>query len=79
INNVLCFPGLFRGVLDVRASRINTEMKIAAADAIASIISPQERSPEYIIPSVFDRRVAEHVAASVAEAAVETGVARRVP
>jgi malate dehydrogenase (oxaloacetate-decarboxylating) len=77
INNVLCFPGIFRGALNCRASRINEEMKLAAANAIAGIIGPDELHPDYIIPSVFDRRVAEAVAAEVEEAAYETGVARR--
>lgn len=77
INNVLCFPGLFRGVLDVRASDINDEMKLAAAKAIADIITDDERCSDYIIPSVFDRRVAKAVSKAVAKAATETGVARR--
>ena len=77
INNVLCFPGIFRGALNCRASRINEEMKLAAANAIASIIGPDELHPDYIIPSVFDRRVGEAVAAKVEEAAYQTGVARR--
>jgi malate dehydrogenase (oxaloacetate-decarboxylating) len=77
INNVLCFPGIFRGALACRASRINEEMKLAAAQAIASIIGPEELHPEYIVPSVFDKRVAEAVAREVEEAAYRTGVARR--
>lgn len=77
INNVLCFPGIFRGALNCRASRINEAMKLAAANAIAEIILPEELHPDYIIPSVFDRRVGEAVAAKVEEAAYETGVARR--
>jgi malate dehydrogenase (oxaloacetate-decarboxylating) len=77
INNVLCFPGFFRGLLDVRARAVNEEMKIAAARGIASIIRPSELSEEYVIPSVFDRRVVEAVADGVAQAAVRTGVARR--
>jgi malate dehydrogenase (oxaloacetate-decarboxylating) len=77
INNVLCFPGIFRGALNCRASQINEEMKLAAANAIAEIIGPDELHPDYIIPSVFDRRVGEAVAAKVEEAAYETGVARR--
>ena len=77
INNVLCFPGIFRGALNCRASRINEEMKIAAAHAIAETIGPDELHPDYIIPSVFDRRVSEAVAARVEEAAYKTGVARR--
>ena len=77
INNVLCFPGLFRGCLDVRAHSINEAMKLAAAEAIASIISDDELSEEYIIPSVFDKRVAKSVAAAVGRAAFETGSARK--
>ncbi len=77
INNVLCFPGIFRGALNCRASRINEEMKLAAAHAIAEIIGEDELYPDYIIPSVFDKRVGEAVAARVEEAAYETGVARR--
>ncbi len=77
INNVLCFPGIFRGALNCRASRINEAMKLAAATAIADIIGPDELHPDYIIPSVFDRRVGEAVAAKVEEAAYATGVARR--
>lgn len=77
INNVLCFPGIFRGALNCRASRINEEMKLAAANAIANIIGPDELHPDYIIPSVFDRRVGEAVAAKVEEAAYKSGVARR--
>ena len=77
INNVLCFPGLFRGILDARAKIINDQMKIAAARGIASIISKSELSADYIIPSVFDRRVVEVVASEVGKAAYETGVARR--
>jgi malate dehydrogenase (oxaloacetate-decarboxylating) len=77
INNVLCFPGIFRGALNCRASRINEAMKLAAANAIAGIISPEELHPDYIIPSVFDKRVGEAVAAEVEEAAYESGVARR--
>src|SRR5215216_289188 len=77
INNVLCFPGIFRGALQCRASRINEEMKLAAAQAIASIITPEELLPKYIVPTVFDKRVAEAVAREVEEAAYRTGVARR--
>jgi malate dehydrogenase (oxaloacetate-decarboxylating) len=76
INNVLAFPGIFRGALDVRASDINDEMKIAAAKAIAEIIEDDELHPEYIIPDVFDKRVAVEVARAVADAAMATGVAR---
>jgi malate dehydrogenase (oxaloacetate-decarboxylating) len=77
INNVLCFPGIFRGALACRARTINEEMKLAAANAIAGIITPAELHPEYIIPSVFDKRVAEAVAHAVEEAAYQTHVARR--
>jgi len=77
INNVLCFPGIFRGALNCRASRINEAMKLAAAKAIANIIGQDELHPDYIIPSVFDRRVGEAVAAQVEEAAYASGVARR--
>lgn len=77
INNVLCFPGIFRGALNCRASVINEEMKLAAAHAIAGIISETELYADYIIPSVFDRRVAEAVASQVEDAAYQTGVARR--
>ena len=76
INNVLAFPGLFRGTLDVRASDINDEMKIAAAEAIASLVTADELTAEYIIPNAFDKRVGPAVAAAVAEAARKTGVAR---
>jgi malate dehydrogenase (oxaloacetate-decarboxylating) len=76
INNVLCFPGLFRGALDVRATSINEEMKLAAADAIAATISEHELCEDYIIPSVFNPAVGRQVARTVAEAAVRTGVAR---
>lgn len=77
INNVLAFPGIFRGALDVWASQINEEMKIAAAEAIASVISDEELHEDYIIPTAFDERVAPKVASAVAEAAIRTGVARR--
>jgi malate dehydrogenase (oxaloacetate-decarboxylating) len=77
INNVLCFPGIFRGALACRARVINEEMKLAAAHAIAGIISSDELHPEYIVPSVFDKRVAEAVARGVEEAAYQTMVARR--
>ena len=76
INNVLAFPGIFRGALDVRASDINDEMKIAAAKAIAGIISDDELRADYIIPDAFDKRVAPAVANAVMQAAKETGVAR---
>jgi malate dehydrogenase (oxaloacetate-decarboxylating) len=77
INNVLAFPGVFRGALDVRASDITEEMKLAAAQAIAAVIKPDELEPDYVIPSVFDRKVAPSVARAVAHAARESGVARR--
>ena len=76
INNVLAFPGIFRGALDVRASDINDEMKIAAAFAISDFVSEAELSPDYIIPSALNRSVSQAVAAAVAKAARETGVAR---
>ena len=76
INNVLAFPGIFRGALDVRASDINDEMKIAASKALADLITDEELSPEYIIPKAFDKRVGPAVAKAVAEAAKATGVAR---
>ena len=77
INNVLAFPGVFKGALEVRARTINEEMKLAAAQAIAAVIPPDELHPDYIIPSVFNRKVAENVAEGVANAAVASGVARR--
>ncbi|NLY53882.1 MAG: NAD-dependent malic enzyme [Firmicutes bacterium] len=76
INNVLVFPGVFRGALEVRATDINEEMKIAAAHAIANLIQPEELTPDYCIPGVFDKRVAAHVACEVAKKAMETKVAR---
>ncbi len=76
INNVLAFPGIFRGALDVRASDINEEMKIAAAKALASLVSDEELSADYIIPKAFDPRVGKTVAAAVAQAARDSGVAR---
>ncbi|HZJ78231.1 MAG TPA: malic enzyme-like NAD(P)-binding protein [Clostridia bacterium] len=76
INNVLAFPGIFRGTLDVRASDINEEMKIAAAQAIASLVSDSELSPDYILPRAFDDRVGKTVAKAVAQAAKQSGVAR---
>ena len=79
INNVLCFPGLFRGLLDSRARLVNDEMKVAAAHAIASCVGRTELGPEYIIPSVFNKKVAPAVAREVARAAQRTGVARRRP
>ena len=76
INNVLCFPGIFRGALDVRAKDINDEMKVAAAYAIAGLVSDQELNAEYILPAAFDERVKDAVANAVAEAAKKSGVAR---
>jgi malate dehydrogenase (oxaloacetate-decarboxylating) len=76
INNVLAFPGLFRGALDARASAINEEMKLAAVYAISDIVTESELNPDYIIPGPFDARVAPAVAAAVARAAMETGVAK---
>lgn len=77
VNNVLAFPGIFRGALDVRASEINEAMKVAAAKAISEIISDEELNENYVIPMAFDTRIAPKVAASVAKAAIETGVARK--
>ncbi|TFE00934.1 NAD(P)-dependent malic enzyme [Jeotgalibacillus salarius] len=76
VNNVLAFPGIFRGALDVRATHINEKMKIAAVEAIASLISEDELNEDYVIPAPFDARVAPAVASRVANAAMETGVAR---
>ncbi len=76
INNVLAFPGIFRGAFDVRAKEINEEMKMAASRALAELVSEEELSPEYIIPKAFDKRVGPAVAKAVAQAARETGVAR---
>ena len=76
VNNVLCFPGIFRGALDVRASAITENMKIAAAYAIAGLVSDEELNAEYILPQAFDPRVKEAVASAVAKAAREDGVAR---
>ena len=76
VNNVLCFPALFRGALDVRATDINDEMKVAAAYAIASLVDDSELNAEYILPHAFDPRIKDTVAAAVAEAARKTGVAR---
>ncbi|MBC5829351.1 MAG: NAD-dependent malic enzyme [Candidatus Eremiobacteraeota bacterium] len=77
VNNLLAFPGIFRGALDCRAPRISENMKIAAARAIASIVTDNERSAEYVVPSVFDTRVVDAVAKAVAQAAVDEGIARR--
>src|SRR5699024_546400 len=76
VNNVLAFPGIFRGALDVRATRINEPMKVAAAEAIASLITEDELNEDYVIPEVFDARVAPLVASNVAQSAMDTGVAR---
>jgi malate dehydrogenase (oxaloacetate-decarboxylating) len=79
INNVLAFPGIFRGALDTRADDINEAMKLAAARAIADIIPASDVSPDYIVPSVFNRKVAKHVATAVARAARKSGIAQRMP
>ncbi len=76
INNVLAFPGIFRGALDVRAKEINEDMKMAAAKAIASLVSDEELNPDYILPMAFDKRIGETVAKAVADSAKKTGVAR---
>ena len=76
VNNVLCFPGIFRGALDVRASDINDEMKIASAKALAALISDDELSPDNILPKAFDPRVKDAVAKAAAQAAIDSGVAR---
>ncbi len=76
VNNVLCFPGIFRGALDIRATDINDEMKVAAAHAIASLVSDEELNADYILPAAFDERVRDAVAKAVAEAGRESGVAR---
>ncbi len=77
VNNVLAFPGIFRGALDVHASEINDEMKIAAAYAIAELVDEDQLRPEYVIPEAFDLRIAPKVAEYVAKAAIDTGVARK--
>jgi len=79
INNVLCFPGIFRGALDCRATHINEAMKLAAAEAIAAVISDDELNPYYIIPSVFNQRIVEEVRRRVIQAALQSGAARRQP
>ena len=76
VNNVLAFPGIFRGALDVRASDINDAMKLDAADAIAALVSDDELKPDYILPDAFDPRVGKAVAEAVSKAARESGVAR---
>ncbi|MFF2483012.1 NAD-dependent malic enzyme [Paenibacillus sp. NPDC058071] len=79
INNVLCFPGIFRGALDCRASSINEEMKLAASQAIASVVTDDELNEQYIIPNIFNDRVVPSVRDAVVRAAIRTGVARRIP
>ncbi|MEG0050735.1 MAG: malic enzyme-like NAD(P)-binding protein [Terrisporobacter sp.] len=76
VNNVLAFPGIFRGALDVRAREINEEMKVAAAYAIANVVKEEELTPEYVLPDAFNKNVVENVAKAVREAAIKTGVAR---
>jgi malate dehydrogenase (oxaloacetate-decarboxylating) len=76
VNNVLAFPGIFRGALDVRARDVNEEMKLAAAYAIANVLKPEELTPEYVIPDPFDARVVKSVAAAVGKAARDSGVAQ---
>ena len=76
INNVLAFPGIFRGALDCRASDINEEMKVAASFAIASLVSDEELNADYILPEAFDKRIGKTVAEAVKKAAIESGVAR---
>lgn len=76
VNNVLAFPGVFRGALDVRATEINEEMKLAAVYAIASLVSVNELNPDYIIPNPFESRVATRVSETVMKAAIDPGVAR---
>ena len=78
VNNVLAFPGIFRGALDVHAKEINEEMKLAAVHAIAGLITDEELHADYVIPDPFDRRVVAHVAAAVANAAMETGVSQKI-
>ncbi|KWX86422.1 malate dehydrogenase [Paenibacillus riograndensis] len=79
INNVLCFPGIFRGALDCRSKVVNLEMKLAAAQAIASVVHPDELNEQYIIPSIFNEKVVEGVREAVIRAAIATGMARRLP
>ncbi|MGG1674992.1 NADP-dependent malic enzyme [Neobacillus sp. NRS-1170] len=78
INNVLAFPGIFRGALDIQAKEINEEMKLAVVNAIAELISKEELQADYVIPNPFDRRVVSQVSADVAKAAMETGVSRKM-
>jgi malate dehydrogenase (oxaloacetate-decarboxylating) len=77
INNVLCFPGLFKGVLDCRATDVTDDMMIAAAHAIADTIDDRSLTPDYVIPSVFDQQVVQEVASAVSDVAYEQGVARK--
>ncbi|KGE19355.1 NAD-dependent malic enzyme [Paenibacillus wynnii] len=79
INNVLCFPGIFRGALDCRARTVNLEMKLAAAQAIASVVQEDELNEQYIIPSIFNEKVVEQVRIAVIKAAIATDMARRIP
>lgn len=79
INNVLCFPGIFRGALDCRARAVNLEMKLAAAQAIASVVHPDELNEQYVIPSIFNEKVVKQVRLAVIQAAIATDVARRIP
>jgi malate dehydrogenase (oxaloacetate-decarboxylating) len=76
INNVLVFPGLFRGALDVRAKAITEEMKMAAAKALAALISDEELKPDYVIPDAFDKRVASTIAKAVADEAIRSGITK---
>jgi malate dehydrogenase (oxaloacetate-decarboxylating) len=78
VNNVNVFPGVFRGAIDVRATEINEEMKIAATYAIANLIDEKDLREDYVVPNAFDKRVGPAVAAAVAKAAIETGVARKI-
>lgn len=79
INNVLCFPGIFRGALDCKASTVNLEMKLAASKAIASVVRPDELNEQYVISSIFNEKVVEQVRLAVIQAAIDTDVARRIP
>ena len=78
INNALAFPGIFRGALNVRARQINDAMKLAASEAIANLIHPDQLSGEYIVPSIFDKRVVDVVTKAVEEAAIRTSVAQKI-
>lgn len=79
INNVLVFPGIFRGALDCQAQTINEEMKLAAARAIASVVTEEELNEHYVIPSIFNEKVVNYVRNAVIRAAIDTDVARRIP